>query len=1084
MSESSIYKLYLSNNPQVALKISPKKDSKNKNADKNFLNNWNNITTQWLKWLQDSTGTQPSTVPLIETRFLRPGGSNNSKKNMSSITAPAAPAVPDAAPEVNPQMNNTVGRVAKNVATTAVVETAANMVETAAAAAALVGGDNELERLKSDFTSWSLSSPYQFNIGTPSEMDKNLFEQMPKLVNPQYVGMTRKMMREWSRLRILSPPDLTNQDRELIFNQVVKAWHGDSAPYLALSMGLETLKTELVESYKNTILLLNIPQTDNVKFYNELRTWRTAHGFVNLIAQLEQITSFVQQSGLKGEQVDKLQKQASAILEKARGVASRSNSRSGSSSGIGGLFSELDSIYKQAEQEARQQSRSSSSYGYGRYNSGSTVNQGKIDTALTRLLLQKGTLLTQVREYFRTTLGLWVSSLLYVWLVSMQVDFIYVQLFWKSFCMVCASKVEAKQGTWNFVYSWNAKRWEERVQKWREIDITWIPSFDDTTKIPEMASHSWRNLALYIPANEKKNTMTNWWDMMLKGIISTEPLWGQLWNWGGWIEPTRLDEPVNWQTVSTVRYWTILNQEVQGVYQKKIMNSKNTMNEQLTDDDRLNRLLRWEVAATVDSSIQTILDWSNAVQKWKQEILAWRQRYNMTQNKKSVWEQFNVLIGRIVSLQKTWWSLHDRLGMGSLDQRVYWNYWWDLQRFYLEYFYFSGTTDEETRLYQNSFRYNYDIGKMLGGATPDGRYYLSTLMKNSQYSKVRGEINKLISAPSYELMRAVDGSNDIVFKWQAQNQAWIRSLDVMSLWSPSWNFWSYWQKLFMALGVWDMNKKQTTAYVFLPVRIGSLEYWINLEQLWRQLDSDSPVITGLNKPAAGLSIFMNYSELARAMLIRQQVRRKQEGAISTEISRQLPEDWRRLFAANTGVVKSWRIIDFTQEGVTEGVWLLDKMVDINPKQQQLQQQNVLQLARQQHPLIWVNWVARLLLGHSMPFTSQAITVDMSQRRPVQQPVAATRGGAGMLWSQQVSQVIGVLEQELKNDRHLYGFGPIDADVLMLNKANGRKWWQIDTQGDVKVVGGKGDDSKMRRWMLEQEMTGAIYEIKRGTSKSE
>lgn len=1077
MSKSSIYKLYLSNNPQVALKISPKKDNKNKNANKNFLTNWDNMTKQWLKWLQDSTDTQPSTLPLIETRFLRAGASNNSKKNTASIPAPiAAPVEVPAAPASVSASNNALKNVATNVAANVFVNTAEKAVT-----AALVGGDNELERLKVDFMSWSLSSPFQFNIGTPNELDKMLFSQLPKLANPQYVGMTRKMMREWNRLRILSPPDMTNQDRELIFNQVVKSWHGDSAPYLALSMALETLKVELIESYKNAIILLNIPQTDNVKFYNELKTWRTAHGFVNLIAQLEQIASFIQQSGLKGEQVDKLQKQSSAILEKARGVSSRSNSRSGS--GIGGLFGELDNIYKQAEQEARQQSRGSSGYGYSRYDSSSTVNQGKIDTALTRLLLQKGTLLTQIREYFRTTLGLWVSSLLYIWLVSMQVDFIYVQQFWKSFFMVCASKMEAKPGTWNFAYSWNAKRWEERVQKWREIDITWIPSFDDTTKIQEMTSHTWRDLALYIPANEKKNTMTNWWDMMARGIISTEPLWGQLWNWGGWIEPTRLDNPVNWQTVSSVRYWTILNQEVQGVYQKKIMNSKNMMNEQLTDDNRLNRLLRWEVTASVDSSVQSILDWSNAVQKWKQEILAWRQRYEMTQNKKTVWEQFNVLIGRVVALQKTWWALHDRLEMGSLDQRRYWNYWWDLQRFYLEYFYFSGTADEETRLYQNSFRYNYDIGKMLGGATPDGRYYLSTLMKNSQYSKVRGEINKLVSAPSYELMRAVDGSNDIIFKWQAQNQAWIRSLDVMSLWSPSWNFWTYWQKLFVSLGVWDITKKQTTAYIFLPVRIGRVEYWVNLEELWRQLESDSPVITGLNKPSGGLSVFMNYSELARAMLIRQQVRRQQEGAVSTEISRPLPEDWRRLFAANTGVVKSWRVIDFTQEGVTEGVWLLDKMVDINPKQQQLQQENIMQLVRQQHPLIWVSWVARLLLGHSMPFTNQAISVDMSQRRLVQ-PVSVKRGGAGMLWSQQVGQVMGVLEQELKRDRHLYGFGPIDSDILMLNRANGGKWWQIDTQGDVKISGGKGEDSKIRRWMLEQEMTGAIYEVKKRSSKSD
>jgi len=1033
MTQAGIYDTYLKDNPSAVQKIIQKNVvPKNKNQNKKFLDNWDNVSKQWISWLQAGSNTNPQQIPFIDTKYLQPKPTANAP--VSNVVA-------------------TLNVVATpNVAPVAPVQS---------------GGEDNLRR---DFLSWKQSSPFQFNIGMPKDQTENMLSKFPQILED--AGAARKVIREWVITQNLMPPEKSNQNKQMTFNKIVKNWHDEIVNYLTFSKMIETARKQCVRDFIQIKKLNDIPQTENLKFYYDLLAWKQGQGFNGLIGYLQQISQQIQQSGIRGEQTSKLQQQAQKILEQIGASTTQSYTSSSSpySSSSYGSSSYGSSPY------------GSSSYGSSPYGSspyGSRMYGGAFMPQIDSLqqlryqldniraeeqkkafLMQHRATFDQIRSSFTSLYPYLKSFLLYSWLVMIQLDILCLIQFWRSFFLVNA--LESKESVWNFAYSWNAKRWEERITQWKDIDITWgpSPSFMEKvdTQLLSLENQTWRDLKSYLIEGDTAKPIENWWDLFEQNLITTEPFWNSIWNWGGWIVPSLVSKPVEWLKVPTVLYWNTWTNEIKS--QIQVIQSNMLEGRKLTNTNKVNRNLRWKAEVGVNSGIQSILQWADAVQVWKKSLLLWKQEYETATDKQAVWAKFQPLLQRVNEIQKTWWVLLNAIPMGSLDSRRYWNYWWDLQRFFLQYFYFSITPEQEIKLYENTFRYGYNLKTKQGTFSPEGRQYLQALRQNPQ---ARSLVDKLIRTPTYPLIVAQDGSKDFVFSWQPQTNQVLRSLDVETLWSPSWNFFSFWQTLFVSLGLWDTTKKTAKAHLFLPVRIVNQDYWICLEQLWKQLDKEVSLqkTTGLSVPApAGeMPVFFNYNQLFTALTKPLPQKRQQNlTAVKTTPDRPLPADWATLFQANK--VKPWIVLSFTQQQVSNGIWSVDSMPALT-NLQKMPPAQILDVAKKTHPLIWISWVARLLLGQWTPITPTALVLDKRQPK-------------GQTWEQQATMVMTALDQEIKKDENFYQFGPQNRNALGINK--GTQWWKIETQGEAK-----GDDSKVRKWLLEQERTGEIWSFKKSVS---
>ena len=562
--------------------------------------------------------------------------------------------------------------------------------------------------------------------------------------------------------------------------------------------------------------------------------------------------------------------------------------------------------------------------------------------------------------------------------------------------------------------------------------------------------------------------------------MTTQPQWSEVWTWGGWIIPEKVGKaPVAWESTTMVSSWRAWEQTVLRKLSSQVGNKTNQEKLDLTQEDRLNTMLRWKMDAVANTNASAGLEaWIQAVQQWKKSILLWKQEYDGSneKNQEALWKTFEELIQKVSGIQQAWWVLYQQIPVGTIESRRYWNYWWDLQRFYIEYFYYLGTPEQEKALYENAFRYGYDLEKKVGKFSANGIQYLKLISKQAPPAIKKGLMG-LMKDSTAQLTKAVDGSQDWVYVFQEKTAPFLRSLDVQSLWSPSWNFHKYWVSLYEYLGIWDKKKGEPTETIMVPVRVmGNAEYWLSVWELWKKVEMQNGIphlggFPGIATPEGQRPVFYNFGALARSMLAPAPRGRRVRGQESAFV-RELPTDWAQLWSV--GSIRPVRVLCFTQDGVDCGLWEVLRMNDLNPRGVKTQPQQLASAAGRAHPLIWVSWVARLFLGQQMPLSGNATAIDLKMPLRGQQ---GKRGGAspsGIQWKDMARSVLNTTHQYLKTQEDRLGLSPADRRVI----ESAETFYKIEEEGTVQVgeggTNGNAGAKTVRRWILESEKTGKAH----------
>jgi len=416
-STSGLYSKYIRNHPTVAPKVAPVAENRDVSQIEATAQQWKTVSQQWLEWLKQGSNTTPSTVPLIPTAGLKSkNGNTNGNKNGS----------------------------------------------------------------KKDFLSWSQSSPFQLNIGSPKDLDTHFFSKISTVFMKQS-GTILNELKQWERLNQLIPPSKTASS--VLLNQIVNTWEGESRNLKAVRIQMINIQQNIWKIFSTLTQLM--AQTDAVRFQTDLQTWKQSPDLKNTLQSSVQVPQLVGSEGigLRGDQVDSFQ-----------------------------------SYLSQFSQFLQQFGSTTPDYGYyrgGQYIPSYGLPQQSYyipqrnQSQLQREKAQLESGMKQQKDLFTQIISLYPGLILSWWLVEMQLDLCLAVRFWAAFCEVCA-----KQETpWKFVYAWNASQWKQRYEVFQSLSLTFLHTDTFNRAFTEgyktIQGQSWRNLSQYSPASQNTNGKGN-----------------------------------------------------------------------------------------------------------------------------------------------------------------------------------------------------------------------------------------------------------------------------------------------------------------------------------------------------------------------------------------------------------------------------------------------------------------------------------------------------------------------------------------------------------------------------------------------
>lgn len=657
----------------------------------------------------------------------------------------------------------------------------------------------------------------------------------------------------------------------------------DNIIFKIINIWYQELKNSFYYSFHNLTQILNeklnkfllkLEDFKNEKPINEIIYWKR-----NFFPELISILNSFQTIKMKGSHIQNFIQEINSFKQELQQSSKNTNQYQ--------FEQTIYSIFQGLETQQQQTNRSYNSRDKQRYLEQERKKQEQ-EQELQKLITFRSSLISKI-ESIKFKINT-INSLLI--LAKFQNTILIIICLWISICQIIGKeKIET-----NFIYLWNEQQWKQRIIQWSDLNLSFLQN--------EQNEHNKLNINFHkINVNEIE-----------KIIFVEEPKsWNLLFNWNG-IIPLKLDNKIS----DLDEKW------------KKIINTIKIPGEidqaLWTKANKLNQKLRWKTQAN-ELSVNSIEDlYIINIKKWKELIIIWLEKYKNPKLKKiDLWNELNGYIQKVVQIQNTWWKLF----LGNNDQslnRIYWNIWWDLQRFYLQHFYLLLTVEDVNNLYIN-FNYRLDTNHV----SLEGKKWLEMEIKKRTPSQKLFEQILTTKKLSVETDRS---TKDLQFSFPDSRE--LFTLQLLSLRCPSWKLRSYWNHVL-----------EKDCYTFLPISIGKNQYWILLNSLFERLESSK------NE----LPIFYDWNLLVQSFKIQQ----KPQPQSQQKSTNQLSANWLQLFQKEK--IKTWKIITWNKDD--NQIWDLLKWIPYMSFLRSNKKKTQLQILEVIHIQIWVDWIGMILVGQSM-----------------------------------------------------------------------------------------------------------------------